>query len=304
MKVRIGYGLGTHSTLDAERFHGLVDGLERLGFDSLWLSERVTGPSPDPLIGLAVAAGRTTKLKFGMSVMVLPGRNPALVAKSLASLDVLSNGRLLPAFGLGTPDPAERQAFGVPREERAAWFEEALPLLRRLWTEDDVDHEGARFSFHGLTVRPKPVQSPLDVWLGGIAGSELRRTGRLADGWLPSFLTPAEAAAGRTTIERSAAEAGREIDPEHFGALIPYTRNGLPDRLAAALAARRPGIDPTELVPTGIAGVLATLERFLDAGCSKFVLVPADEPDSWDDELDEMAERVLPLQTAATQPAA
>ena len=307
MKVRIGYGLGTHSTLDAERFAALVDGLERLGFDSLWLSERVTGPAPDPLIGLAVAAGRTSKLKLGMSVMVLPGRNPALVAKSLASLDVLSDGRLLPAFGLGTPDPAERQAFGVPREERAGWFEEALPLLRRLWTDDEVDHDGPRFSFPGLTVRPKPVQSPLDVWLGGIAGSELRRAGRLADGWLPSFLTPAEAAAGRAVIERSAADAGRQVDPEHFGALIPYARRDLPDRLATALAARRPGIDPAELVPVGLPAVLATLERFLDAGCSKFVLVPAEEPASWDDELDEVAERVLPLQSGqsvGTQPAA
>src|SRR5207237_9968353 len=120
----------------------------------------------------------------------------------------------------------------------------ALPLLRRLWTEDDVDHEGSRFSFRGLTVRPKPVQSPLEVWLGGIAGSELRRTGRLADGWLPSFLTPAEAAAGRTVIEQSAAEAGREVDPEHFGALIPYTPATLPDRLAAAPGPRPPGMPP------------------------------------------------------------
>jgi hypothetical protein len=74
--------------------------------------------------------------------------------------------------------------------------------------------------------------------------------------------------------------------------------------LATALAARRPGVDPAELVPVGISGVLATLERFLDAGCSKFVLVPAEEPDSWDDELGELAQRVLPLQSVATQPAA
>jgi len=115
MKVRIGFGLGTRSALDAGPFAELVDGLEGLGFDSLWLSERITGPAPDPLVGLAVAAGRTRKLKLGTSVMVLPGRNPALVASEWASLDRLSGGRTLPAFGLGIADAAEQRAFGVER---------------------------------------------------------------------------------------------------------------------------------------------------------------------------------------------
>ena len=120
MKVRVGFGLGTRTvTNDAERFDPLVDGLERHGFDSLWLSERVSGDCPDPVVGLAYAAGRTRRIKFGMSVMVLPGRNPVLVAQELASLDRLSGGRLLPAFGLGVADPREQQAFGVAREERA-----------------------------------------------------------------------------------------------------------------------------------------------------------------------------------------
>src|SRR2546430_13515689 len=141
MKIRIGYGLGVQGMRDREsRFGPFVDDIERLRFDSLWLSERVSGFAPDPAIGMAFAAGRTTKLKFGMSVMVLPGRNPVLVAKEMASLDRLSNGRLLPAFGLGVADPHEQQAFGVAREERAPWFDEALPLMRRFWAEDEVDH--------------------------------------------------------------------------------------------------------------------------------------------------------------------
>src|SRR5260370_13370333 len=114
-------------------FGPLVDDLERLGYDSLWLSERATGAAPDPLVGLAFAAGRTSKLKLGTSVLVLPGRNPVLLAKELASLDVLSGGRLLPAFGLGVADAAEQQAFGVDRPERAAWFDEALGVIRQLW---------------------------------------------------------------------------------------------------------------------------------------------------------------------------
>src|SRR2546427_7799822 len=108
-----------------DNFGAFVDALEELGFDSVWLSERISGDAPDPVVGMAYAAGRTTKLKFGMSVMVLPGRNPALLAKELASLDRLSRGRLLPAFGLGVADPKEQAAFGVERGERARRFDEA-----------------------------------------------------------------------------------------------------------------------------------------------------------------------------------
>jgi probable F420-dependent oxidoreductase len=296
VKVRIGFGLGTRTALDAEPFAVLVDGLERLGFDSLWLSERITGPAPDPIVGLAVAAGRTRKLKLGTSVMVLPGRNPVLVATEWASLDRLSGGRTLPAFGLGIADPAEQQAFGVERAERAAWFDEALPLIRRFWTEDKVDHDGPRFSFQGLSVRPKPVQSPPDVWLGGIAPSELRRVGRLGDGWLPSFCTAEEAARGRVTIEESAAAADRELDNEHYGALLFYARRGVPDGLARIVAARRPGFDPADLVAVGVPALRATVERFCDVGFSKFVVVPLEDPPSWDDELGELGQALLPLQ--------
>ena len=298
MKIRIGFGLGTQGMARAEeRFGPFVDDLERLRFDSLWLSERVSGDAPDPVVGMAFAAGRTTRLKFGMSVMVLPGRNPVLVAKALASLDRLSRGRLLPAFGLGVADPREQQSFGVDRRDRGGWFDEALPLLRRLWEDDDVHHEGPRFRLSGISVRPKPVQTPLDVWLGGRAPSELRRTGRLGDGWLPSFCTPDDVRVGRKVVEEAAAAAGREIDPEHFGVLVSYARGEIPERLARIVAARRPGAEPEEVVPRGLAALRAQLERFVEAGASKFVLVPAVEPREWTAELEEVASEVLSLQT-------
>jgi probable F420-dependent oxidoreductase len=297
VKVRVGFGLGVQGLRDSTRFGELVDGLESRGFDSLWLSERLTGDAPDPLVGLAFAAGRTKKLKLGTSVQVLPGRNPVDVAKEWASLDRLSGGRALPAFGLGVANPAEQQAFGVARGERAAWFDEALPLVRRLWTEDAVDHDGPRFSYRGLSVRPKPVQQPPDVWLGGRAKSELRRVGRLGDGWLPSFSTPGEVAAGRVVVEEAAAEAGREIEVEHYGALVIYVREAIPDLLAAAIKTRRPDADPTDLVPVGLPALRAHFERFLEHGFSKLVLVPAHDPASWAAELDDVAREILRLQT-------
>ena len=298
MKVRIGFGLGTNSlTNDQDRFGGFVDDLERLRYDSLWVSERVAGYSPDPVVAMAFAAGRTTRLKFGMSVMVLPGRNPVLVAQAMASLDRLSNGRLLPAFGLGAPNLAEHQAFGVSRKERAPWFDEALPLIRRLWAEDVVDHHGERFQIEGVRVQPKPIQDQLDVWLGGAAPSELRRIGRLADGWLPSFCGPEDVAEGMDTIKQVAAEHDREIDPEHYGVLISYTRGPIPDRTREIITTRYPDRDPADIIPEGPQGLRDSIERFLAVGASKFVVLPAVEPEHWTEELEEVAELVLPLQT-------
>ncbi len=300
MKIRIGYGLGTRTVNhDGPTFGAFVDDLERLGFDSLWLSERISGEAPDPLIALAFAAGRTTKLKFGMSVLVLPGRNPVLLAEELATLDRLSDGRLLPAFGLGVADPHEQQAFGVERGDRAKIFNEALPLLRRLWTEDAVDHDGDWFHYEAITVRPKPVQQPLELWLGGIAPSEIKRVGRLSDGWLPSFCTPADIAAAIPVIVETADAHDRRIDPEHFGALVAYSDGPLPDAFAQFVARRRPDLaDPAELIPSGLPALRERLEAMIEVGASKFVVVPLGEPDhdGWTTELEQVAAELKPLE--------
>jgi len=301
MKVRIGYGFGTGTTLIDGGFGVVVDTLERLRFDSLWLSERIGGDAPDPLVAMSFAAGRTTRLKFGMSVMVLPGRNPVVLAKELATLDRLSDGRLLPAFGLGVANPHEQQAFGVERKDRAKIFDEALAVMRSCWTDDSVTFHGERFRYDALRVLPKPKQNPLEVWLGGIAPSEIKRVGRLADGWLPSFVTPADVAGARPIIEQVAAEHDREVPADHFGALIPYAHGPLPDALVAGLAARRPDLaDPNELVPRGWDQLLAMIDRFVDVGTTKFVVLPIVEPNGeagWITELEAAAQILLPRQT-------
>ena len=300
LKVRIGFGLGTTTVANGPEFGTIVDALEAHGFDSLWLSERISGPAPDPLVAMAYGAGRTRELKFGMSVMVLPGRNPVVLAKELATLATMSGGRLLPAFGLGVVDPTEQQAFGVAREERAALFDEMLTVMRHCWTGEPFTHHGTRYHYDDVRVLPAPRR--MDVWLGGIAPSELRRIGRLADGWLPSFVTPDDAARGREVIEATCAEHGRSIEPDHFGALIPYLAEGgeVPDRLAAVLAKRRPDLaDPREIVPTDWAELTTLIERFVEVGTSKFVVLPVREPgdaDAWVNHLAEAAEVLLPLE--------
>lgn len=298
MKVRIGFAPGARSGADAGRFRDLVDGLEDLGFDSLWLSERVSGDAPDPIIGLAVAAGRTERIKLGTSVQVLPGRNPALLAQSLASLDMLSNGRFLPGFGLGAVDRAEQQAFGVTREERSPWFDEAIPLLRRIWSEESVDHDGPRFHYDSLRVRPQPVQQPLEIWFGGKAPSELRRVGRLGDGWLASFAMPDDCASGRPIVEEEAKAFGRAIDPEHFGAMVFYTDSRMPDAVAAIISKRNPNVDPHELVPSGLENLRRRCAEFIEIGFSKLVVVPMDAAIGANgSSLTNLAAAVLDLQT-------
>ena len=296
MKVRIGYGLGTRASSDPDRFAALVTGLEEHRFDSMWLSERVTGDCPDPVVGLAVAAGLTQRLKLGFSVLVLPGRNPMLVAKELATLDQLSRGRLLPAFGLGAVDPAEHQAFGVARGDRAPLFDEVLPLLRRFWAGEVVDHEGPAHPYAGAVVRPLPRQTPLEIWLGGLAPSELRRCGRLGDGWLPSFCTPDDVQQGIPAIQQEAAQHGRAIDVEHFGALLPYCEGPLPEVVVAGIAKRRPGVDPSRVIASGLDGLQTMLREHIDVGGSKFVVIPIIEPDDWEKHLTEVADALLSLQ--------
>ncbi len=297
MKVRIGYGLANIRPLSGESLGALAEGLERNGFDSLWLSERISGPAPDPVVALTYAAARTKKIKLGTSVSVLPGRSPALVAKEWATLDLLSGGRALPAFGLGIVHPVEQQAFGVERTDRASIFDEALPLLRRLWAEDDVNHDGRWFHYEHMNVLPKPAH-PLDVWLGGKAPSELRRVGRLADGWLASFTTPEQCKAARVTVEESADAAGREIDPEHFGVMALYTPGGaIPDAFAQAITTRNPDVDIDDLVARDRSSLHDLCARYIAVGFSKLVLVPLGEPRDWQDELAANAAALRPLQT-------
>ncbi len=298
MKVRIGYGLGTRTDLHGPEFAGVVDALERLRFDSLWLSERIGGEAPDPLVAMAFGAGRTTRLKFGMSVMVLPGRNPVVLAKELATLATMSGGRLLPAFGLGVVDPVEQQAFGVERGERASLFDEMLEVMRHCWTGESFTHHGARFDYEGVRVRPTPKR--MDVWLGGFAPSELRRVGRLADGWLPSFVLPADAEAGRRVIEDVAAAHDRAIEEDHYGVLIPYAFGAIPEQLVAVLARRRPDLDDVRaLVPDSWDALADMVKRFIDVGTTKFVVLPLDEPAgpaAWEAHLAQAAHALLPLE--------
>jgi probable F420-dependent oxidoreductase len=296
MKVRFGFTCRGQADLALDDFPRFVDDLERLEFDSLWLPERMLNGAFDPLVGLAHAAARTIRLKLGAYVVV-PGRNPVRLARALANLDRLSGGRLLLIMVLGQPEAPEVMAQDVTKAERGALLEEVLPLLRRLWTGDVVDHHGPRYQLRDARVSPTPVQVPLEMWLGGQRPEALRRAGRLGDGWSPGLLTPAEAAEKRRRIEAAAAEAGRTIDPEHFGVNLTYSRGSLPAGVVESSRRRRPDVDPADLIPQSRAALHARVDEWLAAGFSKFILRPAVPPTDWTAELETLAADILERQT-------
>jgi probable F420-dependent oxidoreductase len=293
MKVRIGVSLGATAPGEFETAVGL---LEAAGVDSLWLPEVVYGPAVDPFTGMAFALAKTTRLKPGSGISVLPGRHPVLVAKQLAALAGLAPGRVLPVFGLQPAAAGERVLFPVPAGQRGAVFDEALTLLRLMLTTDVVSFRGSFFTVEDATVGPLPAR-PLDIWLGGSAPAGLRRVGRLADGWLGSLLTPAEAGAAVATIQAAADEAGREVDPDHFGISLTIAPGPVPDALAASIGRRRPGTDPALLVADGWAGARRMIEAHVEAGLSKFVVRPAAPAESLESFIAGFTSELMPLQT-------
>jgi probable F420-dependent oxidoreductase len=295
MKIR--FAVGPHAgSLSGQEMTAFAEALELAGFDGLWLSDLPVAPVLDPLLGLALAAGRTQRLHLGANLVPL-GRNPFLLAKELAQLDQISGGRLLLSFVTGLGQPGERQALGVNGARRGDVLEEVLGLLRSWWAGEAVDHRSDRWTFDRLAPAARPVQDPLEVWLGGRGAQALDRVGRIADGWLGAQLTPAEAGVARGHIQAAARRAGREVDPEHFGMSIPYARVIPGADFLAPLAARRPDLDPIAFVPIGRTGLRDFIERYVGAGLSKFVVRPLAPIGSWAEEAAWLGDAILDMQT-------
>ncbi|MET0233294.1 MAG: TIGR03854 family LLM class F420-dependent oxidoreductase [Kibdelosporangium sp.] len=292
MKVRIGVGLGPRG--GPGEFVEAVDHAEALGIDSLWLSEVVFSEHVDPFVGMAYALSRTKNLKVGTGVAVLPGRNPVLVAKQLATLAALAPKRVLPVFGLQPARRAERQVFDVPHGRRAAAFDETLQVVRMLLEQDEVTFDGEFTKLDQARIAPRPQR--VDIWLGGSAPAGLERVGRYADGWLGSFLSPDQARDARVAIEATAAAAGREIEADHYGISLAVATDGVPPELLETARRRSPGTDPADLIADGWSSARDLIGRYVDAGLTKFVVRPASPVPSIRAFLDDFAAQVKPLE--------
>jgi len=261
LNVRVGVGWNPfdRANIGGPLFWQTVELLERDGWDSLWLSDIATGPGVAPLPMLAAVAARTERLKLGTSVLNVPPRNALLLAKELATLDVISGGRFFPAFGIGQADPVELAALGLERDERGARLEECLRVIRELWRGDPVTFHGRFTSLDGVTLSPRPTRQAIEPWLGGSTRAAVRRVGRVADGWLTARVTPAEFAELLGVLRESAAAAGRKVPEDHFG---------------------------TVLFADDVAETRELLHAFREAGATKFVLYPrVDDPRPLLDEL-------------------
>ena len=299
--IGIGFSGWPFGETNPEAFWSAVDLAESLAIDSLWLSDRVVSDalSLEPVVALSWVAARTRKMKFGTSVLALPLRNPTVLAKELATLDFLSGGRLLLAVGLGRDDDIELQACGIHRSERAGRTEEMVHLLRALWSENGVSAEGKYYQFRDVTIAPKPAQANPPIWVGGRSGPAFRRTARLADGWLGSQMTAGEVGSAIARIRQYTADYGRRIDDDHFGVLFNFCF--AEDAAEAARIARpyalrnRTDVDFAETSALGTAqDITAAIQRFIDAGASKFVARPACPPDAIHDQLKRLGTEVIP----------
>ena len=280
----------------------LCDMLERNDVDSIWLSDRLSSPAPVPevMTTLAAIAARTTRLKFGPSVVVLPYRTPVVAAKEMATVDWLSQGRLFPAVGVGVELPREFEASGVAFAERGRRTDEAIRVMRMLWTQDEVTFQGDFYKLDRISIFPKPWQTPPPIWIGGKSEAAMRRTARLGDGWIPSFITPDEMRAGVQKVHDLAAAAGRQVPEDHFGTLINYA---IADSEATALALAQPyvprgRVDEATMRQCTAFGpaerLIEKVEEYVKAGASKFILRPLCPPDRMLEQLALVAERVCP----------
>jgi len=227
---------------------------------------------------MAALAGRTRRMRFGMNVVSLTFRDPVLLAKQCATIDVLSEGRLLPAFGIGSPMAPEWEALGMDTKTRGRKTDECLEIIRRLWREESVDFSGAFYKLKGAAIAPKPVQPDLPMWIGGSTDAAIRRTARIGTGWQAGGEPPADAGRIVTAIKAAVIEAGRIIDEDHYGAGFAFhfgSRDAPVVGRAMDAYAKRTGRDAAQAFAVGHADtILARVAEYVDVGVSKFILRP------------------------------
>ena len=284
-RVAVGMGIMEFPFSGAAAYWRWVDMLESGGVDSLWQTDRLVSPTPflECMSVMAALAGRTRRLKFGVNVLSLAMRDAVLVARQCATIDFLSDGRLLPAFGIGSPLGPEWTTLNLDTKTRGRKTDEGLEVIRRLWSEDKVDFEGVHYHLSGAQCLPKPVQPDLPMWIGGSSEAAIRRTAKFGTGWQAGPETPEQSKQIVAAIQKAAAEEGRSIDDDHFGAGIPF-RFGSPDEpgLQPLFDAyrKRTGRDPADYFAIGDAtAIVDKIGEFVAAGVSKFILRPAAKGD-------------------------
>jgi probable F420-dependent oxidoreductase len=218
--MHIGINIANHRDLLSKRYiHDTARMAEDLGFDSVWIPDHAVVPRTvearygpvyyDAIAVLGYLAGITHRVRLGTTVLVLPYRHPIVLAKELASIDQLSEGRVILGAGVGWAE-VEFQALGVSFAERGRCTDEALRVMQILWTQDAPQYSGPYCTFADIIFQPRPVQQPFPIWIGGQSLAALRRTARFATGWHPIDQSPAQLQAAMAILTALSQQAGRQ----------------------------------------------------------------------------------------------
>jgi len=277
-RLQFGINLYPHQWREVPR-------IEELGYDSAWTSEHIFFyfPTFDALTTLAAAAALTSSIRLGTAVLLLPLRPAALAAKEITSVDIISGGRLTLGIGIGGEYPKEFEAVGVPVNQRGPRTDEAIHVLRKLWTEGNVTFEGRFTKLDGVTLQPKPLQpGGPPLWIAGRSQAAVRRAGRLGDGYLPYLFSPERYRDSMAQGRQAAEEAGRDpaaIDSGLYQFICLADSYEEAKRVAAADLSRRYNQPFENIVDRYV--VMGTAEDcarrladFAEAGARHFLLVP------------------------------
>lgn len=278
MKFGITFPIGEHDVRD-------IGKVEELGYDSLWTGEHIFFhiPTPDALTILSAFAALTQRIRLGSAIVLLPLRPPAIIAKQSATVDIISGGRLILGVGVGGEYPKEFEACGVPMNERGARADEALHILRRLWSEDDVTFEGRFSRLPGVTLKPKPVQKGgPPIWVSGRSEGAMKRAGRFGDAYIPYLFSPDRYHRALSRVREHADEAGRDpagVTPA-ISQFICVSENHEEAKRQAAAWLRRTFQQPMDdvidryVVFGASSACVERLQEFAAAGVQYFVFVP------------------------------
>ncbi len=277
MPVRVGTSFGRFNFEGIGAFRAWLDLCEDSHIDSIWQSDTVISKQMfhEPLSLLAVIAGATRRLKIGMNAVVLGFRDPVTFARQCASIDHLSEGRLLPVIGVGGGDLDAWEATGRTPARRGARANEALEVLTRLWSEEDVSFEGEFLKVANATISPRPVQQPFPLWIGGSSKAAIRRTVRYGSGWLGGLQDVDSAIATAADIRSEAKVQGKTIPQDHYGASVLFRIQSDAELRSGRGSNEKTRKGVEKLMVSGSAElVLDTLRKYVKGGISKFVLVP------------------------------
>ncbi len=277
MTVEFGIGLRRLDSVAEDAKHA-----EDLGYEFVSTGEHVFfyGPIGNSLISLAAAAGATGHIRLMSSITLVPLYPAALLAKQVAALDRVSNGRFNLGVGVGGEFAKEFEACGVPVSERGARTNEALEVMRRLWTEDDVHFDGSFTRLPGVTLDPKPVQQPHPpIWISGRSEAAMRRCARFGSGWLPYMYTPEQLATSLADIARFCEEEKREtaVSAGQFIFFAVHEDRKEAVGMATERLSRQYNQDFSKLVGRyALAGdpddCIARLQEYIDAGARTIIL--------------------------------